>query len=490
MVNSTSPNGLTRLGSFSLPQNSVGPALALVVIFASSALSPPAWIDSTFDFHRLLEVSFLLIVGILAAAKHGADNFLSKSLKSRPPVALCAITAFFFLGLLSSFHAPLPRYSLIDISTYFLIFISTLSISSFITDNHHFSIFIIAALFVVASCYLLSFFVGFALDLTTPLHMYGFDLFPGFATARFVNQIQTWTLPLIGLVPLWATKQNRLRLAASILIVSLWWMLLWLSGGRGTSIAISVAALIVLLLYKRRALAWLTVEAATASIGYGLYVIMFGAQASENMIGKGLALDGRGTLWRRAWTLIQAHPWLGIGPMQFAFYSRTIAAHPHDSVLLIACEWGIPAACIAAFIAGWALFRWVHHCQEALCRPGHPQRDKQLKVALTAALLAAGVHSLVSGIIVMPVSQMLLTVVVGWAQGIYDRESAAASVVRPPSARATTLLRITSLIVAIVLAACVAPDIPGINQRVLHYKASHPRAILEPRLWQQGIIGG
>lgn len=64
--------------------------------------------------------------------------------------------------------------------------------------------------------------------------------------------------------------------------------------------------------------------------------------------------SSRWPLWVRAWEIVMAHPWLEAGPLHFAHFGRDlqIGAHPHNWVLQIACEWGIPALlCLMSAIA-------------------------------------------------------------------------------------------------------------------------------------------
>ena len=96
--------------------------------------------------------------------------------------------------------------------------------------------------------------------------------------------------------------------------------------------------------------------------------------------------------------MIQADPWAGAGPAHFAHYGRDLpfGAHPHNWVLQIGSEWGLPALvclCAALLLSFRRLSR-------------HGNFASENKLALPAAWWVTGtaivVDGLFSGIILMP----------------------------------------------------------------------------------------
>ena len=62
---------------------------------------------------------------------------------------------------------------------------------------------------------------------------------------------------------------------------------------------------------------------------------------------------------KQCFHLLKNHKLLGVGPMHFAYYYNEWASHPYYVLLMIAVEWGIPAALIATVIFFWGFYeRW------------------------------------------------------------------------------------------------------------------------------------
>jgi len=145
-----------------------------------------------------------------------------------------------------------------------------------------------------------------------------------------------------------------------------WWMALIATNGRGTLLGMAAGCVAVAMLARRRAVPYLRQFAVTAALGLLAYFFfltivppLLGAEgmSSFSYAFQRTAADpasGRAPLWRLAAALIGQHPWLGVGPMHFAHYTGHlhIAAHPHDWLLQVAVEWGLPAlACVVVAVA-------------------------------------------------------------------------------------------------------------------------------------------
>jgi O-antigen ligase len=128
-------------------------------------------------------------------------------------------------------------------------------------------------------------------------------------------------------------------------------------------------------------------------------------------------------LWSQCLDLIQNHPLFGVGPMHFAWYSNT-SGHPHNSVLQIMAEWGLPAALLILASAGYGLFCWLKKFT-----PGSIQSksrlDCSLAIVLSFTLITNLAYSLVDGVIVMPISQVLMFTIIGLMMGYYSHSNVA-----------------------------------------------------------------
>ncbi|MDX1803849.1 MAG: hypothetical protein R3292_07180, partial [Alcanivorax sp.] len=105
---------------------------------------------------------------------------------------------------------------------------------------------------------------------------------------------------------------------------------------------------------------------------------------------------------------ICAHPLLGQGPMSFAANTLFPVAHPHNSLIQIAYEWGVPALLLVLVIVFICLKKSV-----SVFKGDEGKRNSKRAVVLSASLLVAAIHSLLSGIIVLPYPQLWLAIIVG-----------------------------------------------------------------------------
>ncbi|RMH69330.1 MAG: O-antigen ligase domain-containing protein [Bacteroidetes bacterium] len=333
--------------------------------------------------------------------------------------------------------------------------------------------------------YLVRVVVSYAAHLTVGLPPWP-EAALGFSHRRFFNQMQTWTLPLL----LWSLVQARrsgpgVRMGL-FAMAACWWMLVLASGGRGTLLALLGGLALLAMLFRGKAGPWLRAGGGTALTGLVLYVLLYALLGDNgySLFERNLARDsGRLYFWREALRLTADQPWLGVGPMHYAHWGHGITfAHPHNAVMQWLSEWGVPATLIAVGLIGWGMLAWLRHARYAV---RHRPEERGITIALTWALAAGAAHALLSGIVVMPVSQMLMVVVVGWALGCYQPPH------RPhrASARAHRLLAATVALALLAVGLGVAPDLPGLPHRKEIYTDWTGSYDLRPRYWQQGFIG-
>ena len=108
---------------------------------------------------------------------------------------------------------------------------------------------------------------------------------------------------------------------------------------------------------------------------------------------------------------IREDPVLGIGPGQFGLGDyATFAAHPHNVVLQLLSEYGIPAGLAGITLILMLLGFAVKHLRQAAAHVGRADcRRSRSQWGST--------DSLVSGNLIMPRSQMLFGILAGWIMG-------------------------------------------------------------------------
>lgn len=311
-------------------------------------------------------------------------------------------------------------------------------------------------------------------------------LLDGFSNQRFYGQFQTLTLPLLAF-PLMLPKNALPIKAAAFCLLSCWWMIAICGGTRGTWMGMGAAA-IVLSCCAAAGRLWMGWQLLTAAAGCALYWALFsllpGYLGFEilNFAGDRLttSLSARDIIWEQAWEMIASRPLLGYGPMHFADIPNLIAAHPHQAVLQWASEWGIPSALLVGALAAWGTV-----ATGMLLRRKQASRESAdlLRVCVFASLIGALAQSMVDGVIVMPYSQLWLSIVIGWLLSSHEWR------VQPkPAGPVFAVLWLSVMGAAVLLLGYVmARDVPHLEQNQQHY-ARDFGGPLKPRFWVQGVI--
>ncbi|WP_161539846.1 O-antigen ligase [Glaciimonas sp. PCH181] len=444
----------------------------------------------------------------------GAVLALFRFVQSKVPSMLSRKTiywlgCFFFLGFLSSLQAYSIRHALYEWSSFGLLLLLAWTIALELREAPDAllrKVLLICGIGCVLYFYKEFFLYILALQIdgqpNPEVFIFGFD------NLRFFNHIQTISLPLLGL---WAVhsalnQRNESRFTSQIfpfIATSFWWMMLFVSAGRGTFIGVFAGIIGAWLFQRRLAMPWCRVMIITCLAGLCAYAIFFvtlpilvGLQPFGFLseLGSRTLSDptsSRLSLWWRAWEMILAHPIFGAGPLHFAHYATNVqfGAHPHNWILQIASEWGVPAVfCLIVVIV--IAFRSLMRTATKI-KPG----DEKNQAAL-AAFLATGiailVDGLVSGLIVMPTSQLWIVLYVGCAWGWVSSLSNETKALPPEGSQVLhkAALALTVLVLLICFGCGLWPEILSLPK----YEAKavdsgvYVRNVLRPRLWKAGYF--
>jgi O-antigen ligase len=163
-----------------------------------------------------------------------------------------------------------------------------------------------------------------------------------------------------------------------------------------------------------------------------------------------------------------------------------VGAHPHNFILQLGSEWGIIATVLFLLISCYACQRWfmkIHLFYQANRRD---EGESLVYLAVTSSILAVAAHSMVTGNFVMPLSQLIIFMVIGWALGIFSGKT---DEPRPLSTPRPSSLILFSLIIMAVLFVIYAfyPDFIPFRQWIAQTSQQNP-GILHPRFWSQGYF--
>lgn len=153
------------------------------------------------------------------------------------------------------------------------------------------------------------------------------------------------------------------------------------------------------------------------------------------------------------------------------------AAHPHNFVLQFSGEWGLPAAAGLAAVLCMTLFAlW-----KGLVRGHLSDQTKQVAGLLAVGLVAAVGYSLLSGIFIMPASQVAGLLVCGWLMGLIEPSN------RTGPSRET--LATTAIVAGLLISATVTWfSYQESAQRESRETLMPPRELGLPRYWQLGKL--
>ena len=442
------------------------------------------------DDQRCIQLVLLALLAPFMLARAGiADQVAAMGRPGR-----WLIGAFFVLGAFSTLGAFSPRQALYEWSMLlFLLLAAALLAAELARTGLQF---VLRGVVVIGLLYSLCVALMYAAMLANgaPPNMQA--MFVGFSNARFFNHAQTALLPLAILLYLQAPQGSAWRRAAFAL-AAIWWAFLFLTQARATMLALGAGCMLVLALRRGHGFSFLKAVALSALAGAVLYALAFVVlpvlvgMPSFDTVSTALqrtAADpasGRFPLWKLAGQLMAAHPWLGIGPQHYAHEESMVkwAAHPHNFVLQVGAEWGLPAllCLLAAIVIGMrGLMRSASRIAAA---------DLPAQQTLTVLLATGGaivVDGLFSGVIVMPQSQMAIVLYLACAAGWVR------SLDRNPAPRAGMPLRwlIKGLAVAALcgLAYAVAPSVArhASHAPLTPAEQAVNQEIHWPRLWEAG----
>lgn len=442
------------------------------------------------DRQRTVQIVLLLAIALLAASIW-RQALLNTFLNLSTPVRY-ALSFGFALGGISVLFSALPRFASLEWATFLLLLGAIFLLADQVFhEKARFDIWAMRWVLIVSAVILLRTMMGYLAAMVEGLQLDTMTLFlTSFSNRRVFGQVASMIIPLLA-YPILQRGAPRVQRWAIFVLLAAWWMLALASGSRGTWLALGMASVIMGIFAWRNSMSWLRVQGLALGAGVLLFALLFvwlpawlGMDtALENRFSNIVHLSNREALWSLAWTQIQAHPWLGIGPMHLASIPMEWGAHPHNAVLQLGAEWGVPAAMAFILTAIYGLMHLLLYLRHS--------SHKLLLVCLTASLLSACVQSMVDGVIVIPYTQIWVVFVAGWALGLYSRNTV-------PNYAVSNFSRVTCLgVSAIFLLAFtlllngIYPEVLNrveITQSYIETAVRQGKQNLPPRYWAVGPI--
>ncbi|RLJ18530.1 hypothetical protein DJ031_11125 [bacterium endosymbiont of Escarpia laminata] len=435
-----------------------------------------------YDTKRILEIVLLLGICLLLLFSHKQRQFWLTLFSQLTRQTKLLITGIIIFGAISSIVAPIPQDAFLSLSHVVLLFFFTLFIA---VQRQHYGdsydkilvLIIVLAVIIYEGAFIKSFIDHAVQDRIFYFH-------PVFVNSRFLCQFLTWTLPLITL-PIFLAQEStpsrrKLIFLSTLLIAGIWWATAIANGSKGSLFGQLIGWIGIAIIFRNRGKDWLLVQAYALLAGLFIFFVFFVPELRyDNFAAVSQSLVSRMALWEQALQLIKDNPLLGAGPLHYAYFRNPYAAHPHNSMLQIASEWGIPVLLMVSLLAITNFTTWV---KRITANPVH--------LSLTASLLAATFHSQISGVLTTPLSQIMMCLVIGWMYGIRQPLQIA------PDSSVSNTAKWAFLFVMLLSIAGVAqgifPEVFSLSELGIEWLNSHERfeghATFNPRFWGQGWL--
>lgn len=385
------------------------------------------------------------------------------------------LLALLMVGLVSCVLADQKGWAFTEFSIFFGCFLISKSIADWrALGGGRVDSWIWWALVSIISLILFKFLVSYVAAVVVHGPVDSLLLFDGFSWPRFLGQFQTLSLPFLLLPYLERRGSGKWWLG----VTTLWWFSTVAVGTRASWLGM-MGAILVLPFIVRGGWRFSIAQSFCAICGVVLYFILM--RMAPDVLGLPVgnladdrlttSLSGRDVLWGNAWHMFLEHPWLGGGGMSFAAQANPLGAHPHQVVLQLMAEWGGP---ITLLFFGLLLRAFFVFSREQGARGG---QSTSLRSCLLASFIASFVHAMFDGSLVMPYTQIWLSILIGWAWGGSGDK-------RPGRC---LFFKIASVFVSAFLLFVLFRDAPEIIQRNnIESRSTCWREA--PRFWYNGII--
>lgn len=287
-----------------------------------------------------------------------------------------------------------------------------------------------------------------------------------FMNPRFLNQVQIWLFIPLAAFAFIEVKRKSSRWIARLSLV-LAFISIYATDARGAFIAASGGMMLLALLDKQHRMTWLKLWLYSAIVAYVAKFILLDPlpsllmQEQTEYLQPRLGDSGRIELWQEA---LRMSTWLGQGSGFFVCHSTTFG-HPHNSVLSVLVQWGpIGAICYLALI--------LRVFFDVVTTPARLHR------LFGVSLLTGVAYSLVSGVFVTPISQMLGAVTLGfyWISSLRHRSNTAHEINRLATKKVSAVL----LVVAVISALSISHRV---YERANHYPESTDSSKAKVQFW-------
>ena len=417
-------------------------ALVMFCIVTLPSLHTLSFVASWYNEKRLWQIIILITLTATLIFSSHIQNYVIRTINRLPKIEKVLFIVFICFGITSSLVSSIPTWAFTELSNFMLLGLLSLFISYSVSNNTQAEKIIVVAFCTSVALYFIAFVASLVAGLSYGVIDYQ-NLISGFINRRFLNQFQSISLPILLLAP-FLLNVDKKRYFLLSLISAFWFMLILVSDGRGVLAASLIGIIFSSIIIPYSRAKWLLHTTFVVLLGILLF-IGFDYLLSNNEVISGDVFretsGGRLIIWLQLLEVIKENPILGIGPMHYAILPHSFTvAHPHNITLQLMGEFGIPAAISIIFIVIASFIRWVKHQRKVSGR-----NQSLTSTALTASFIAAIIHGHLSGVFVMPLSQLSFVIICGWMISISDKSTALTSPTSFSIKQRGTLIFLTGL---------------------------------------------
>lgn len=310
------------------------------------------------------------------------------------------LMSILFLSFASTLFADNFYFSYLGMSHWFLLIVGTFLIFSSIERTY-------IAVAIRVFLYSYAFYLVLAV-MNILFAFWNFDglkkelIYPFGDNVRFFNQWQAFMIPFF----IFFQDKNRILMIAGLFIS---FLLLFIGGARGLLVSLLVMLFFMSFFSVLRVHVKKTLLILITSYVFvvALEMLMPASSQEHTSVFRSAGSSGRLHMWigivnDLKWSSI----FIGVGPLGYAYESFDgIRAHPHNSIFMLLYEVGFIAVCLVLFF----LFK----LYSALYRERNVFSDPYA-TPVCLGLLCAAVYSLFTGILMMPLPQVLCVIFLGY----------------------------------------------------------------------------
>ena len=404
-------------------------ALIAGLVFLWSGLLHFGFSPSGYNIKRVVQTGWFFLLCIFIFNKNTRER-IHQVVVAIPPIVLFLFMVAMTAGVISSFLAEYPYKGIQEVGLYALLFFSVLFVAASDISNKQI-VFIVACLGAGVVLYFYGYLFRYAVYIQNPPETWMHTIYQ-FSNPRSLNHVQNWLMPLFGLLPVLASKHSNFIRGLSWLPLTLMYFFLFLTGGRGLTLALVVTFTGSYYLFRKSILTLLKVQLYSAVVGFLVYFVLiqlipfslgygFDLSAAKRLSSDSSSLH-RLELWRLSLEVFGNHPWFGNGPQHFILQTGKGPGSPHNLIFQWLSEWGGIAT--TAFLGGasFCILKILNGFNKITLLFNVEDENPLIKICLLMGSASAFFHSQVSGVFVTPMSQLVMMLVLGITLGYLKQD--------------------------------------------------------------------